>query len=318
MTLLKRGAAIAAVVLFPFISSFSGEIDALPLVGGIAGWTDIIDGGTSNSTVTTVAYDSSATTDSTMKVTLIRDAMADADKGDDAADWQTAAAVAVINIDTIGSAYSNLQQIIIKYKVASDKDTVKFSLEKANNDGIHIGATDWTYGSFRAVLNGTAGEFVTDTLELADFIMDWGDPTATYDTEAKLTDNLDFLNDVKGICFQSERDNLLGGDTLTIEVSSLMFIVSGDIAISPINQFKNNMGIKISTAQGKISLDLPESGEYSISFITLNGKEIANKKGMMSKGITSFNTKSLGLAAGTYAVSIKSPKGNSSTNIIVK
>ena len=242
MTMLKKGflsvAAIAVMTGFVGCSSDDGGTVAPPTGGNPGGgdyvtltiptgWSDVTgeDG--------TVTYDSTAMTDSGFVVTLARP------KADEANEiWPTAAAT--------GSAteknFEGLTSVIVKYKVESIKpdaaDGLALYLCGEESDGSAKLSLADNVGGFRAVLDhgkDSLGVFVTDTLELKDFSLDWGEEAGLKkldidytmdgtDPVATLDKNLAILESSSTVAFTIESDNTASADEVKIAVESIKML----------------------------------------------------------------------------------------------
>jgi len=110
------------------------------------------------------------------------------------------------------------------------------------------------------------------------------------------------------------------GATMTFELDTL--IVSGYTASGIIskNLLGNGKSIALTTNGSQLSFNLPEAskGNYSVSFSTLNGKQIAQTTERFSTGKNSMNLKKLNLANGSYIVNLSKGTASYSGMIIVR
>lgn len=288
MTKFMRGVLIASASLLFSLTNFVSAQDSTDIGSNLVingTWTVFVD-----DTGSSVDSGSALVTDSVLAITFNRVMKPDTSTEDDP--WPYAKIGVYFD-----STYLNMAtKMVVIYKSTHDL-AVGLPFPATNDDGT----------AHRAVLS-PAADWDTVHLLLNDsvFVQPWS-----------ADDSLD-LTLVEYFSFANEIDDYNQAQTSSIELSQV-YVSYEDII--PISFNKINKGItplKVIETHGNISLQLPSRDNYTISFHTLNGKEIIKKSGLFEKGITKLNIKDTGIASGSYILKVKTKDHNFTARTIIK
>lgn len=284
MTRLMRGAVITAALLFSFSNTFSQDDTSigadLVATATAESWEAFADDMGS-----TIDTGSSLITDGILSISLTRVAQPDTNS------WPYIDLLAY----TDSTYFNGATTVYIEYKSSHDLAIALPMLAVTDEDG----------SAHRAVLS-PATDWQLDTLPI---------DAATFVQPFDVDDDLD-LSKVLGFSFTNEIDDYTAEQTSNFQLKQIF--VSYETGITYNYSKSNVQSFKINHYAGKLFFSIPKQSEYTISVLSLNGKEISKIKSSFNKGITSVSTKDLGLVSGSYVVRIKSATESFSAKAIIK
>lgn len=288
MTKFMRGALIASTsILFSLTNLISAQ-DSTDLGSNLVidgTWEVFVD-----DTGSSVDSGASLVTDSVLAITFNRVMKPDTSTEDDP--WPYAKIGVYFD-----STYLNMAtKMVIVYKSTHDLAV-----------GLPVPTTSEDGSAHRAVLS-PAADWDTVHLPLNDSV---------FEQPWTPDDSLD-LSLVETFSFANEIDDYKQAQTSTLELRQVYVSYEDIIPISFNKVLKGISPLKVVEAQGNISLQLPARDNYTISFHTLNGKEIIKKSGQFDKGITTLNIKEMGIASGSYILKVKTKAHNFTARALIK
>jgi hypothetical protein len=305
------------------VTTFDESFYGMPIVhpDGWSPMVDDIDPAVSSATV-------AGGEDEPAEITLVRGTKPTDDEVDP---WPEASLLGAMFTEEGDNSLKALKEVIVTYTVIEENiGTADAGLSFAISTDYSIGIESAGYAKFHAVLTKgieNLGDEVSDTIGIADISISYESDDISEGTNLESDIGQTYLATANGFAFGIESEKWDADQSIKFSVKSVEFLgddgLKTDMGLDANSiSFVNTKTASISNVITSITastmnLNVPTSGEYTVSILAANGRVINSFSTTAIAGVNSINWNGANYSSSIYFVNVKGAKINQTTKVSI-